>query len=200
MILAALLLAQTWTYWVQPCTSRLARVSGCASGDLELAHWALDAWQRASRGRLSFTPADREEQARIRIYWAHGRLGLYGETRAVEVEGAVGAEIYVRPDLSGLGPEIATAGRTDRLFRDTVVYLTCLHESGHALGLPHTAKFADIMYSFQYGGDILEYFSRYRRALRKREDIRGHAGMSTADEVQAQKALERNLSPTTPPR
>jgi predicted Zn-dependent protease len=71
--------------------------------------------------------------------------------------------------------------RQDPLLRDTIVYLTCLHETGHALGLQHTAAFADIMYSFQYGGDIPEYFGRYRRLLLARGDIRKHAGMSADD-------------------
>ena len=58
-----------------------------------------------------------------------------------------------------------------RSLRDTIVYLTCLHESGHALGLVHTRAFADIMYSFQYGGDITAYFERYRVQLKMRADI-----------------------------
>ena len=61
------------------------------------------------------------------------------------------------------------------------MYLTCLHESGHALGLSHTDQFADIMYYFGYGGDINEYFGRYRRKLSTREDIRKNSGLSAAD-------------------
>jgi predicted Zn-dependent protease len=76
--------------------------------------------------------------------------------------------------------------------RDTIVYLTCLHESGHALGLEHTAQFDDIMYSFQYGGDIPEYFGRYRRKLAKREDIRLNPGLSAADRAHL---LERVAKP-----
>ena len=89
--------------------------------------------------------------------------------------------VDVQPDLAQLGPRIAAAGANDKLFRDAVVYLTCLHELGHALALPHTADFADIMYSFQYGGDVLEYFNRYRRLLKARPDIREHSGISEAD-------------------
>ena len=59
-----------------------------------------------------------------------------------------------------------TRARLDALFRDTIVYLTCLHELGHALGLAHTADFADVMYFFGFGGDITEFFGRYRRTLR----------------------------------
>jgi len=33
------------------------------------------------------------------------------------------------------------------------------------------------MYSFRFGGDILEYFARYRRLLSAREDIRKNPGI-----------------------
>ncbi|MBY0374239.1 MAG: hypothetical protein K2Q23_09615, partial [Bryobacteraceae bacterium] len=63
--------------------------------------------------------------------------------------------------------------------------------SGHAWGLAHTDAFADIMYSFQYGGDLLEYFARYRRKLKERADIRQHSGLSEADIAQLRAALAR---------
>jgi hypothetical protein len=50
--------------------------------------------------------------------------------------------------------------------------------TGHALGLAHTANFDDIMYNFQYGGDIAEYFACYARILTRREDIPKHPGIS----------------------
>jgi len=71
--------------------------------------------------------------------------------------------------------------RQDALFRDSVVYLTCLHEFGHALGLAHTSDFGDIMYFFGYGGDIVDYFNRYRTQLRDRSDIARVSGLSSAD-------------------
>ena len=169
--------AETWSYWVQPCTEDLARKSSCEPGDTELARWALDAWQAARGGKLSFERSGSETKARLRIYWAHGAMGLYGEARPIEVDGQRGAEVYVLPDITQLGPEIAAMARKDHLFRHAVVYLTCLHESGHAIGLDHTRDFDDIMYSFRYGGDIVEYFSRYRRLLAARDDIRKHAGI-----------------------
>ena len=98
---------------------------------------------------------------------------MYGETRAIQVNSERGAEVYV-----SLAPGGASS---DRLMREAIVYLTCLHESGHALGLPHTSAFDDIMYSFQYGGDIPEYFARYRRKLTTREDIRKNPAISEAD-------------------
>jgi hypothetical protein len=75
--------------------------------------------------------------------------------------------------------------------RDAIVYLTCLHESGHALGLAHTRSFADIMYSFQYGGDITAYFQRYRVLLKTRADIPAHSGISDADRVALWIALKQ---------
>ena len=180
--LALLLLVESYSYWIQPCSKELARDSRCDAGDPDLGQWALEAWQRAAEGRLAFIRTEEESKARIRIYWVSGRSGMYGEARPLVVGGKPGAAVYVRPDLSQLGPEIDAAGRRDPLFRHAIVYLTCLHESGHAIGLPHTAAYDDIMYNFGYGGDIVEYFTRYRRKLTTREDIRKHSAISPSDQ------------------
>jgi hypothetical protein len=165
-------------YWVQPCGAHAD--SGCHTADSELAQWAFLAWQQASTGQLALTQVQEEQKAQIRLYWAGAREGLYGEARPIIVDGKRGAEVYVRP-----------AGSTgDPLLRDTVVYLTCLHETGHALGLAHTANFDDIMYSFQFGGDIPEYFGRYRRKLKAREDIRQYSGISVADKQHLRETLK----------
>jgi len=169
LFLAAQSPAATLRYWVEPCTKP---DTGCHGGDAQLAEWALQAWQEATGGRLAFEKTADREKAQIRVNWAGGNQGLYGEARPIVVDGIRGAEVYVLPP--------AEMPR-DPLLRDAIVYLTCLHETGHALGLAHTAAFADIMYSFQYGGDIPEYFGRYRRLLAAREDIRKHAGMSSDD-------------------
>jgi hypothetical protein len=155
-------------YWIEPCAAEAA----CRAGDPELAQWAMEAWQAAGGGKLELTRAESREKAQIRVLWSDGRAGLYGEARPIVVDGVKGAEVYV---------VTPAAANSDPLLRDAIVYLTCLHETGHALGLPHTARFADIMYSFQYGGDIGEYFGRYRRKLRVRGDIRKNAGMSEED-------------------
>ena len=169
LLLAVAAHAASLRYWVQPCTRA---ETGCHATDPELAQWALEAWQAATGGRLTFERAAEVEKAQIRVYWAGGNSGLYGEARPIVVEGIRGAEVYVLPPAES---------PADPLLRDTIVYLTCLHETGHALGLAHTAAFADIMYSFQFGGDIPEYFGRYRRQLSARQDIRKHSGMSEDD-------------------
>ena len=181
LLLAGRALAETWSYWIEPCTAELAKQAGCTAADAELGVWALEAWQKASAGGLQVIATPEEQHARIRIYWASGTQSLYGEARPIVVDGKRGAAVYVIPEMARLGPDIEAVAKRDPLFRDTVVYLTCLHESGHALGLPHTAQFVDIMYSFGFGGDIVEYFARYRRELSSRQRIPDHSGISPAD-------------------
>jgi len=170
LLLATVLEGATLRYWVEPCTRP---ESGCKRDDPELAQWAMEAWQTASQGALHLEKAADRDQAHIRVHWVTGS-GLYGETRAIDVGGVRGAEVYVLP-------QVVPANEADQVLRDAIVYLTCLHETGHALGLDHTDNFADIMYSFQYGGDIPEYFGRYRRLLESRGDIRKHSGLSADD-------------------
>ena len=157
----------TLRYWVDSCSKP---ESGCRSTDPELALWALEAWQAASGGRLTFEKAPEASKAQIRVHWVTAREGMYGE--------AVGGDVYVRPEPG------------DGLLREAIVYLTCLHETGHALGLSHTAEFADIMYNFQFGGDIEEYFGRYRRRLSRREDIRKNSGMSEEDKQRLKRLFQ----------
>ncbi len=148
--------------------------------DRDLATWALNAWERSVGGALRFEPS-REQDASVRIYWVPAGTGQYGEMRPLTVDGRRGAAVYVRPDTDALGGDIAGLARLDPLFRDTVVYLTCVHELGHALGLEHTDDFRDIMYFFGYGGDIPAFFNRYRARLTRRDDISRVSGLSAGD-------------------
>lgn len=169
LLAAGALMAEDTPYWIEPCTNP---ETSCVAGDVQLARWALEAWEAASSGRLHFVETKDRSRALIRVVWASPQGGLYGETLPIEVNGRRGSQIFV---------VISPPPGNDALLRDTIVYLTCLHESGHALGLRHTAQFDDIMYSFQYGGNIPEYFGRYRRKLAARDDIRKNPGMSPAD-------------------
>jgi hypothetical protein len=153
---------------------------GYHSSDPELARWALQAWQRSAAVGLRFSAAA-ESSALIRVYWAGPESGEYGETRPIVVGGQEGAAVFIRPDIDSLGEDIARHARADALLRESIVYLTCLHELGHALGLTHTRNFRDIMYYFGYGGDIVEYFGRYRAQIHTRNDIAGVSGLSDGD-------------------
>ncbi|HEV2198175.1 MAG TPA: hypothetical protein VGR73_00030 [Bryobacteraceae bacterium] len=170
------------SYWIEPC-SVMASLA-CAPEDTDLARWAFAAWESASEGRLHLIESKDRATALLRLVWAQKDGGLYGETEGIMVQGRRGAQIHVLAEPPNKG---------DRLLRDAIVYLTCLHESGHALGLSHTRAFADIMYSFQYGGDIEEYFGRYRRKLMTREDIRKNSGMSPADRAALIKSIGEGI-------
>jgi hypothetical protein len=152
---------------------------GFRSGDRQLALWALDNWARAAPG-LRFEPA-RESDALVRLYWVEADRGLYGEMKPLIVAGRRGGAVFIQADATVLGDDISSRANRDPLFRDTVVYLTCLHEFGHALGLTHTSDFRDIMYFFGFGGDVVEYFNRYRSQLRQRSDIANVSGLSASD-------------------
>jgi Matrixin len=156
-------------------------VPGYRDSDRELAKMAFDAWSRESGGQLKFAETKTSDTALIRIRWISTNEGLYGETQRVQVNGKPGAIVYVMPQVSVQGEPLASRAVQDNLLRETIVYLTCVHELGHAVGLQHTAKFDDIMYYFGYGGNIVDYFMRYRTKLQSRTDIAKYSGLSPSD-------------------
>jgi hypothetical protein len=171
------------TYFISDGSGR----AGYHSSDQELARWALQAWQRSAGKSLQFQPAA-ESNAVIRLYWIEAGEGQYGEMRPLTVGKRRGAAVFIQPDVESLGPDIARNAMSDPLLRDSIVYLTCLHEFGHALGLAHTQDFRDIMYYFGYGGDVVQFFDRYRAQLQSRDDIAKMSGLSDSD-VRRMKAL-----------
>jgi len=167
---------ETITYFIADGTGKI----GYRSTDRELAQWALQAWERNAEKAFHFEAAT-EPNARFRVYWAEPSSGEYGETQQLIVGGRRGAAVFIRPDMESLGAEIAGRAKADDLLRESIVYLTCLHELGHALGFEHTKDFRDIMYFFGYGGDIAQYFGRYRAQIHTRSDIAGVSGLSDGD-------------------
>lgn len=181
LLSAGLHAADVWTWWVDACAGPAVN-SGCNKDDAELARWAFEAWQREAGNRILFEKSPTAQHARLTVHWSDG-TSLYGETRPVKVDGKQGAEIYILPETNA-------AHSSDPLLRDTIIFLTFVHETGHALGLAHTANFEDIMYSFQYGGDIAAYFDRYRKQLSKRSDIALHSGLSAGDRAALRLVLQ----------
>jgi hypothetical protein len=144
-----------------------------ARGDL-LVERAMRTWSTVSDGGFALRRTFLEREAGIRVYF-NGAGGNYGETRP-HVNRATGlidaAEVAIAADAPI---------EVDALTRDIIVYLTALHELGHALGLEHTANFDDIMYLFRQPGDGPRYFGNYRKLLRSADDI----GSATATGLSA---------------
>ena len=92
-------------YWVEPCTNP---ETACVAGDVELARWALEAWEQVSGGRLHCVATDRDH-ALIRMVWAMPAQGLYGETVPIKVHGLPGAQMYVRIEDEGTSDKLMHA-------------------------------------------------------------------------------------------
>ena len=123
---------------------------------------AITTWSRAASGRITLEKSSMRDAAAIRVRFAQSD-GIYGEA-APRIDRTTGlissAEVAIASELAG-----------DDLQQRIVIYLTALHELGHAIGLPHTNAFDDIMYSFRRPDDGERYFGAYRRRLRSAEDI-----------------------------
>src|SRR6476646_8939725 len=77
-------------YWIEPCTRP---ETACQKADVQLAEWALQAWQAASDGKLRLERTDQMTRAHIRLHWADSEQGQYGEARPFVSDSLRGAEV-----------------------------------------------------------------------------------------------------------
>jgi hypothetical protein len=151
-----------------------------AGGDV-LVERAMKTWTEAADGRFTLRRTMSRDEAPVRVHFFTPDY-RYGMT-APRVDPKSGlitrAEVVVAGEVEG-----------DALARSIVVYLTALHELGHALGLSHTADFNTIMYLFRYPGDGERFFGAYRRKVRSADDIGSpQATGLSADDVSALRRL-----------
>jgi hypothetical protein len=131
-------------------------------GGDQLVERAMLTWTSAANGLLRLERRTARESASIRVHfftrdWRYGMTEARPDSRTGLL---TSAEVIVAGDADG-----------DALDQQIVIYLTALHELGHALGLSHTADITHIMYLFREPGDGERFFGTYRRRLRSADDI-----------------------------
>jgi hypothetical protein len=125
---------------------------------------AMKNWTDASNGQLTLVPASSRAGASIRVFFVSSD-SVYGEA-APRVDPVTG--FIAQADVA-----INNAVPDSPLDAAIVLYLTALHELGHAIGLPHSDTFSAIMYRFRRPDDGARYFGAYGKRVRSIDDVGG---------------------------
>jgi hypothetical protein len=159
--------------WIDP--------AGAPAGGDALVELAARTWTGAAQGRFRLERITSRDGAGIRVHF-FTRDWRYGMTQArpdPQTGLITQAEVVVAADADG-----------DALDHRIVIYLTALHELGHALGLSHSDNITDIMYLFRQEGDGERFFGAYRKRLRSADDIgSAQATGLSADDVRVLRSL-----------
>jgi hypothetical protein len=132
---------------------------------------AMKTWTDAAGGRFRLEKVSTANAAMVRVHFVTAE-GVYGQTRPRidrATDSIVAADVFINTDVDG-----------DGLDKRIVVYLTALHELGHALGLEHTSNFNTIMYLFRLPDDGERYFGKFRQRLHSADDIGSAAATGLA--------------------
>jgi len=166
VLVAALIAAQAppaARHWAKGETIRvwIDTVDSPPNGET-LVERAMRTWTRAAEGRFTLEKlmAPRDAVVRVHFMAADYRYGVTAPRVDRQTGLIVRAEVAVAAD----------AGRTP-LERSIIVYLTALHELGHALGLEHTTDINTIMYLFRQPGDGDRFFGAYAQRAHSLDDI-----------------------------
>lgn len=141
---------------------------------------AMRSWTTAAQGRFMLQRTTFEHLAKLRVHFFQ-LTSKFGQTLP-EVDPQTGA-------ITDAEVDITAVEQGDPLDRQIVLYLTALHEIGHALGLPHRNDFNSIMYAFRYPNDSERYFGRYRALVKSPSDIGSTATGLSPDDVQVLRSL-----------
>jgi hypothetical protein len=135
---------------------------------------AMKTWTGAAGGRFTLKQTTKGDDAQMRVRFVSSDA-VFGEAHPrvdPRTDSIVAADVTINADVVG-----------DVMQQRIIVYLTALHELGHALGLRHTDEFDTIMYSFRRPDDGARYFGAFRQRVRSVDDI-GSAtatGLAPAD-------------------
>jgi hypothetical protein len=165
MMVAFLLIGQLTAAPHWPAGARVAvwiDTSRAPTDAAALVERAMKTWSDASDGRVSLVRANSRNEAAIRIFFVQSDTN-YGEA-SPRVDPSTG--FIARADVA-----INAAVPDDPMDAHIVVYLTALHELGHALGLVHSDTFSAIMYRFRRADDGARYFGAYKRKVSSLDQV-----------------------------